>query len=520
MPLVARAGGFCSSASDIFEYLLNSHHCTMKFDIASLGAELTPDRQAIWFQGRWYSYRDINERANRLANHLASVGIGFGSRIGFLASNHLAYFDLLLAAPKLGFILIPYSLRMSVEQLRKAAQATSPQLVLSDARHTEQARRAFECPLASMDDVRVWLANASRMALVAPQLSPESGHLIHFTAGTAHEPKAVLMPYRQTISNAQATAMEWDIGPEDCVVQGTDCWHASVNVLSVPLLSIGGRVILMSAFDPHEYLDLMQRYGATLMALYPAMYESVIQHPDFATADLGQVRWAVSGGANCGPRQSGPLAARGIPLIQAYGLTEAGPNCFAVSLDELQANPGTVGRPMSHLQAEIRRPDGSACPDNEPGELTLAGEAICSGYFDSSESWQQSLRDGWLWTGDIARRDENGLFYILGRSSEVFSCGGALMFPDEIERGISSCDEVAECAVIGITDSPSDRNGAALAAIVLRPGVKQDANLIRASLRRYLEPHKVPQVMMFVDSLPRNDVGQVDRNQLRQTLLS
>ena len=491
----------------------------MKYDLIAWGAELTPDRRAIWFQGRWYSYRDLNERATRLANHLAAQGVSYGDRIGLLASNHLAFFDLLLAAPKLGFVLVPFNRHMGVPQLRATLDAVQPSLVVADARHWSSAREAFSCPTASLELLRTWVSNGSREQVPAPELVPESAHMILFTSGTTGDPKATLVPYRQTIANAQNTAMGWDIGPEDCVIQATDCWHASVHSLALPLLTIGGSVVLASHFEPGDYLRMMQGCEASLLSLPPGMYRMLIAHPDFAYADLNGLRWALCGGAPFDPTVQRAFAERGVTMLQSYGMTEAGPNCFCIDVEDAKRRPDSVGFPLPHMRAQVIRADGTPCQDNEIGELLLAGEALSSGYLEDCQRWAEMFRQAWLRTGDIAWRDADGFYYVSGRRHEVYVERGEAVLPQEVERSIAECEDVQDCAVMGIPGAEHSQAVSALAAIVMRPGAKRSADSIRAALKPRLQPHMIPPVMLFLDQLPRDRMGEIDRRALREALL-
>lgn len=488
----------------------------MKFDLAAWGAELTPDRPAVWFGGRWYSYRNLNDRATRLANHLASQGVQFGDRIGILSPNHLAHFDLFFAAPKLGFILAPFNFRLSVGELRELAGIVRPTLVFCDTSCNTLARNVFICRRVMLDEYRTWLGLSSRRGVAPPELSPESIQMILFTGGSSGMVKAALIPYRQTLANAQGTAVGWNLGAEDCAIQATPCFDVGFNVLSTPLLTLGGRVVLMSQFEPGEYLHLLQHLRATLMYMLPDMYQALAAHPDFAAAEFGTVRWAICGGAPCPPGLSQAYAARGICLKQGYGTTEAGANCFAIGDGEARRHPDSVGRPMPHMAAAIRRPDGSLCEDNELGELGLSGEAICSGYLNSAEGWRLAYRDGWFWTGDLALRDAEGRYYIRGRRQEVFISGGRIVFPAEVEAAIARCAGVAECAVLGIPDAAGGESG--LAAVVLNPGAPRDPGQLRRDLRDRLDGHQIPAVVVFVDELPRTAGGKVNRTELRRQL--
>lgn len=377
-------------------------------------------------------------------------------------------------------------------------------------------QEAFSCPRVTLDEYRDWLRNASRRLIPPPQLSPESAQMILFTGGSTGTAKAALIPYRQTLANAQGTAMDWGLGPEDCAIQATPCCHAAVHVLSTPLLTIGGRVVLMGQFEPGEYLRLATRFEATVLFMVPSMYQSLADHPEFAETDLHRVRWAISGGAPCPSAVAKALLDRDVPFRQGYGMTEAGVNCFSIPLDESTLHPESVGYPMPHVQAQVRRPDGTPCKPDEIGELTLSGEALCSGYFNAPDDWSAVWRNGWFWTGDLAEYDADGRYYIRGRSNEMYISGGEHVFPVEVENALRQCVGVKDCGVMSIPDAKWGEAG--LAAIVTQPGTVRSAEHLRFELRTRLAAYKIPTVILFLDELPRTRVGNLDRLALRRLL--
>ena len=488
----------------------------MKFDLAAWGAELTPDRPAIWFNGRWYSYRDLNERATRLANWLAASGIGYGARVGLLAGNHLAHFDLMFAAPKLGFVFVPFDIYHLPSDIRAQAQRVGCDLLVYDTRFADVAAKAFACPRATLEQYRAWLGHSSRVYPEPPVLSPESIQMILFTDGEDGVSHPALIPYRQVLSNAQSTAMVWELGPEDCAIQATPCFQASVHVLSVPLLAVGGRVVLMNAFDAGEFLRLAQRLEATAMFLQPDMYRRLIDDAEFAGADLQRVRWAICLGVSCPESVARALRERGVPFKRGYGTTEVGVNCFEIGVDEAADHPESVGRPMPHLDVEIRRADGSPCGVDEVGELTFAGRGVCSGYLDPGQAWPAVYRDGWYWSGDMAQRDADGRHFLRGRRDEGYVSDGKQVYPAQVEHVMEQCFGVAECMVISIPGARANATG--LAAVVVRPGMITGAELLRRELRGKLPAHAVPSVILFVDELPRTPQGAPDRIALRRML--
>jgi len=345
-------------------------------------------------------------------------------------------------------------------------------------------------------------------------LTLEDPQMILLTGGTSGLPKGAVQPYRQGIANAAATVLSWGMRDDDSCVQATPCFHAAVNAMTVPLLHLGARVALLERFDPESYLSMVEEAGATLLFLVPTMYQMVADHPRFASTDLSSVRWAISGGAACPDPVRQAFATRGVRFKQGYGLTEAGVNCFAIELDDAVHHPGAVGAPVLGSEAVVRRPDGRACDPDEVGELTLRGPHLFSGYFGRPEATREALRDGWLWTGDLATRDDEGRFTIVGRRKELFISGGENVYPAEIEAALHDHPEVASCAVVGVPDRRWGEVG--LMAVVARPGASLDPEALRGWLRERLARYKVPKHVRILGALPTSGAGKILKTELAQ----
>jgi fatty-acyl-CoA synthase len=197
---------------------------------------------------------------------------------------------------------------------------------------------------------------------------------------------------------------------------------------------------------------------------------------------------------------------------QGYGLTEAGVNCFSMTLDEAEVRPDSVGKAILHGRAAIRHPDGTPCAPDEVGELTLAGPHVFQGYFERPDATAEALRGGWLWTGDLATMDDEGFVRIAGRRKEMFISGGENVFPAEIEAALYDHPAISECAVLGVPDAQWGEVG--LAAIVRRPGASLTADQARTHLRSRLARYKVPKRVVFVDSLPKSGAGKILKTDL------
>lgn len=483
----------------------------MILDIARRRAELTPDRPAVYWQGRWHSYADMDRRARALAGLLAARGVGRGDRVSVLAANHLAHLDLLLATPKLGVVYTPFNVRLSEAETGAIAAYVRPAALLADAENLAAAR-STGVPTLPLDGYEA-LLEAAPAPPDPPDLGPEDIQMILFTGGTTGLPKGAMQPYRQGFYNAVNTVLSWGLREDDCVVQATPCFHAALNAFTVPLYHLGARIALERTFEPGDYLRLVDDAGATILFLVPTMYQMVAEHEAFASTDLSGVRWAISGGAPCPEPVQRAYRRRGVRFKQGYGLTEAGVNCFAMSLDEAEAHPASVGKPILHSRVAVRRPDGGVCAPGEIGELTLAGPHLFAGYFERPEETAEVLRDGWLWTGDLATADGEGFVTIAGRRKEMFISGGENVFPVEIESALYDHPAVSECAVLGVPDARWGEVG--LAVVVPRPGERLDAAGVRAFLRTRLAGFKVPKHVELVDGLPKSAAGKILKGELR-----
>ncbi len=201
---------------------------------------------------------------------------------------------------------------------------------------------------------------------------------------------------------------------------------------------------------------------------------------------------------------------------QGYGLSEAGVNCFSITLDQAEQRPQSVGKPVLHARAAVRRPDGSRCEAGEVGELTLAGPHVFSGYFERPEETAETLKDGWLWTGDLAVVDEDGFFTIVGRRKEMFVSGGENVYPSEVEAAIYDHPAVAECAVLGVPDPRWGEVG--LAAVRLHPGTTLGEDELRSYLKERLANYKVPKSIRIVSELPKSAAGKILKTRLASQL--
>lgn len=466
-----------------------------------------PERPAVYWRETWVSYADLYRRARRAAASLAGLGVAKGDRVAVLGPNHLGYLELYFAAPLLGFIPTLLNHRLSEPELKGLLEYARPKVLFQTQDFALLAQRLHPqaYPLEALQTLPV-----GELPSFTPHL--EDPALLLFTGGTTGLPKGALIPYRQLLVNAIQTCMSWGLSPEDRYIVATPMFHAALNALATPLLYLGGQVLIQERFDPALYLAWVKAHRVSLLFLVPTMYQMLAQHPNFAQADLHTVRWAISGGAPCPHPVRAAFKAKGVRFKQGYGLTECGVNCFTQGLEEAESHPESVGRPMPHLWARLMGPNGQ--DTLEEGELWLSGPVVMSGYFERPTDTAKALvvHEGrtWLRTGDLARRDAEGRYYIVGRAKEMFISGGENVYPIEVEQALYDHPAVLECAVLGVPDARWGEVG--LAAVVLSSPIGEEE--LKGFLKARLAGYKVPKYFLFLPELPKSGPGKVLKNEL------
>lgn len=486
-------------------------------DLIAWRAQKSPDKPAVHFNGRWYTYSEMNKRANRMANRLLDLGLRAGDRVSVLALNHLVHLDLLLAAPKIAVIYAPLNFRLSIAELQLQVRRIQPALLFVDTR-SQPVAESLSVPWTQLFDYRAWLNVGSELpppALARP-LQEDDPWMILFTSGTSAGPKAAVLPYRQVLLNARSSAEAWGLRDTDTTLQCTPCFHSSLNVLALPLLYKAGRIVLMSKFDPDEYLGGVALHKTTHLFLSPSNYQTLTQHYDFKHANFASVKWAITGGAPCPETVVQRYRERGVRMLQGYGLTEAGVNCFATTLREPDAPDGSLGSAMPNMDIQIRRDDGSPAAVGEVGEMFLSGPMVFSGYWLGPKHIQSPLEDGWFPTGDLAAMNSIGHVRLMGRKKDLYISGGEKIFPEEVEAALANLPGVLECAVVGVPDATWGEVG--LAAIVPMHGETMDPEMLRNQLRSALAGYKLPKHIHFLRSLPRSAAGKVLKSELLRLL--
>ncbi|WP_455423721.1 acyl-CoA synthetase [Chloracidobacterium validum] len=490
-------------------------------------AQLSPNRTALRdardgyapvTYGAWF--RRVNQTAHFLQQRL---GVRPGDRVAVLARNCPAYLDIWFALGQLGGILQNLNWRLSPRELATLVDDAAPVALVTDTEHAGVAAelaRSRSLRLVSLDgDTTPALAERDTYPptpLPPPPIGPEAPWVVCYTGGSTGTPKGAVLSHRAILANAVNTVLSWGLRPDDVTLLDAPLFHTGgLNVLTAPLVAIGGTSIVAGGFAPDQTFDAIEQHGVTVLFGVPTMFIELQRHPRWATADFSRLRFVISGGAPCPQPVYEAFWDKGVAFKTGYGLTEAGPNTFWLPDDQLKTKPGAVGYPLWSVEARVMRADGSPCPPDDIGELCVRGPHLFSGYWNNAAATAAAFdADGWLHTGDLATCDADGCFRIVGRLKDMFISGGENVYPAEVESVLHECPAVAEAAVIGIPDPKWGEIGVAF--VVLTQDIA-DADLA-AFCRARLAAYKVPKRFVRLSALPKTGAHKVDKLALRAQL--
>ncbi|MCC8427389.1 long-chain fatty acid--CoA ligase [Reyranella aquatilis] len=469
---------------------------------------------------RTLTYADLDARIGRLTAALAARGITRGDRIALLAPNCAEYFELQFACGRLGAIMLPLNWRLTVPELEYILGDSSPKLLIHDRSFATQAS-ALSASLLEIDHERPDSAYERALAEAGPPPAPVSlTHddigMVMYTSGTTGHPKGAIITHGMVFWNCVNLGIPALITPETVQLVVLPLFHTGgLNCYANPVLHAGGTIVVMRNFDPGQALDSISdpALGITHFFAVPAPYQFMMQHPKFQGADLSRLRIAGVGGAPCALPILETWIARGVPLVQGWGMTETSPAGTMLDAADAIRKVGSAGKAMMHTAIRVVDDEGHDVPAGGIGELLIKGPNITPGYWNNEAATQKSFTDGWLHTGDAARLDEEGFVYIVDRWKDMYISGGENVYPAEVENVLFQIPAVADAAIIGV---PSERWGeVGMAVIVRKPDqALAESDVIQHCLGR-LAKFKVPQSVTFVDVLPRNATGKVLKRELR-----
>lgn len=463
--------------------------------------------------GREVRYADFFREALRGAEALRSLGVARGDRVAVLSPNELEYVFLFFAAQRLGAVLVPINYRLTSREVEHILNDSSAKVLIY---HPEfkgvvggvapSALPAQAVPLFGTGSY-VERAAAAKGADTSFVAEPADAAMIIYTSGTTGAPKGALLSHEMLFWNSVNTSLRLNISQTDCTVIFLPFFHTGGwNVLTTPFLHRGAKIVLLKKFDAERILRLSADEKATLLFGVPTTMDMMARTEAFGAADLSSIRYAIVGGEPMPVELIQTWHRKGIPVRQGYGLTEFGPNVFSLNEQDAIRKIGSIGFPNFYVQARVVNELGRDLPTGEIGELVLRGPMCMTGYWGNDKATAETIRDGWLHTGDLVRQDEEGYFYVVGRKKDMFKSGGENVYPAELEKVLRAVPGVREVAVIGV---PDEKWGEVGKAFVVREANGPSEELLREHCAKNLAKFKIPKHFAFLEELPKSDSGKI-----------
>jgi len=536
-------------------------------------ASLTPDRVGLVdvTTGREFTYAELDRRATRTARWLDGYDVtaddggviddgsvaddGAGGRVAVVSRNRPEVVDLFFATGKTGGVLAPLSHRLAPPELAELLSNVDPELVVVEEPFADDVAAAFDreewtgdCHVRSLavDGEHTWPTVGEELPESAegggdvpdpehgagydgPDVAPGDPHLFLHTGGSTGTPKETVISHEALVWNSMNTITAWGLRRDDVTPLTFPTFHTGGwNVITVPLFHMGGEVVIAREFDPGQVLSVVEERGASVLVAVPAVLRMMVEHDRWESTDLSTLRFAKSGGGPCREAVMDAWWDRDVDLSQGYGLTECGPNNFAMPEDWPREKADTVGVPNPHVDARVVDDDGSECEADEIGELQLRSPHAADRYWrapgESAETFgtadgaadrDGSKHDGagWVSTGDLARVDEDGYVSIEGRKKNMYVSGGENVYPAEVEDAIADHPAVAEVVVVPVPDEQWGQVGKAVVELATGRGGEDSLSLdeLTGFLDGRLARFKHPKHLAYVDTMPTSGPSKIDR---------
>jgi len=488
-------------------------------------ADFSPEKTAIHFQGNDISYAALAEHIAHLASLLtAELGVGRGHRVAFLGQNSPEALALLFACARIGAIFVPLNWRLAAPEHQRMLNDCAPQALFVEAEyidHVEGIRAALSVPhyVAMSGGRKTWLGfddllAATSIRTAAGDASYDDAVLICYTSGATGIPKGVVLSQNAILFNALNSAHCHDLTSADKVLTTIPLFHVGgLNIQSTPALHLGATVILQRSFDPGATFDDIVNHGVTLTVLVPAQLQTMIGHAKWAEADLSTLRAVTTGSTFVPDRFVEAFHARGVPVLQVYGSTETTPITIYTTRHDATANVGAAGKTALHCDVRVVDEAGADISDGRSGEILVRGPNVMLEYWRQPETTAEAVRDGWYYSGDMGHVDGDGFYYVDDRKKDMIISGGENIYPAELENILVGCDDVAEAAVVGRSDKTWGE--VAVAVVVRCADNSLAADDVLKLFEGVLARFKHPKDVVFTDSLPRNAMGKVLKDELR-----
>jgi len=489
-------------------------------------SELHPQKPAIIFEGAEITYSMLHQRINSASCWLQSLGIEKGDRVAAMMSNCPAFMELYLACSRLGAIFVPINFRLAAPEVDYTLRNCRPRLLVLGGEYLEnldQLNLKHYLPpilLASIGDQPVspeimdYASGVEKFEGQEPFISgssgpadPEEPQVIMYTSGTTGQPKGAVLTHRKTFFNCLNADIFFKLHFDDIMLIILPLFHSGgLFIQASPTIFKGATMILHPKFDSSKAFRDIEHFHVTKFLGVPTMYKALLNVAAEEWGDLSSLKVSAIGGEKTTHELLAQCNEAGFPVRQIMGQTETSILLWA-SEEASLAKPGTVGRPVFHAEVNLVDRDGLPVKPGEVGEIVVRGSIMMKKYWQDPVRTQETIKDGWLHTGDLARVDEEGYFYLVDRAKDMYISGGENVYPAEVERVLRRHPAVEDVAVVGIPDDTWGEAG--LAFVIKKVGFDLLAEDIIGFCKGNLARYKWPKRVTFCSSFPRTSLGKV-----------
>ncbi|MFC5675946.1 acyl-CoA synthetase [Aeromicrobium endophyticum] len=482
-----------------------------------------PDRTALRFADRTWTYAELDDAVSRAARVLLDLGLRHGDRVATYGRNSDAYLLAYLGCARAGLVHVPINYALTGDELTYLVDDSGSRAVLVDPSLQPAIDAAgvdveVVLPLRDLAGSLLEQASTGEVPVIDVEVADSDLVQLLYTSGTTSKPKGAMMTHRALVHEYVSSIVALDYAAADEPLHPMPLYHsAGMHVFLMPYLAVGATNHLMEAPDIPEILRLVEERSLRSLFLAPTVWVPLSQHADFATRDLSSLRKAFYG-ASIMPQPVLRRLQEALPDLgfwNCFGQSEIGPLATVLRPEEHVDRSDSCGRPVLFVEVRVVDAEGADVPVGEPGEVVYRSPQLCEGYWNKPDETAEAFRDGWFHSGDLVRVDDRGYLTVVDRIKDVINTGGVLVASREVEDVLYTHPAVAEVAVIG---TPDDRWIEAVTAFVVTSAPVTPDELI-AHAKQSLAGFKVPKSVHVVDDLPRNQSGKLLKRVLRDGLV-
>ncbi|MDN3460866.1 fatty acyl-CoA synthetase [Rhodococcus sp. APC 3903] len=486
-------------------------------DVLARSARRTPQRNALHFADRVWTYRELDNAVSRGAAFLTEFGLAPQAKVATYGRNSDAYLIAFLSCARAGLVNVPVNYALSGDELSYILDQSEAELVLSDPDLADRVGDVCSVPnLPLHSEEHSFLAQVQSGPVPTIDRHVDDRDIVQllYTSGTTSKPKGAMMTHRALVHEYASAIHALDYAEGDTPLHAMPLYHsAGMHIYLLPYLAVGAINHLLEAADIPTILKTIEARSIGAIFLAPTVWVPLSQHPDFELRDLSTLRKALYG-ASIMPQPVLATLQVALPELgfyNAFGQSELGPVATVLRPEEHHLRPTSCGRPVLNVEIRVVDADGDNVEPGERGEILYRSPQLCLGYWKQPAETADAFRDGWFHSGDLVEIDAEGYITVVDRIKDVINTGGVLVASREVEDALYTHPAVTEVAVLG---TPDDRWIEAVTAFVVTDRTVDEAELI-AHAKTSLAPYKIPKRIRFVDTLPRNASGKLLKRELR-----